>query len=169
MEKEIPELSKLELNQKNVMELMFKCKPTAQTKNIAKANFFSAGSVKQAPIVQLDKDIVFAHSHLINYWAGQIQAFHQQKPVMRPGEGIINYLGQPWTNDNRVLFALYYLGTSAHVMPCINDDGINGAIMERLHIFYNVYLLNPTFSPSDPRFNIRDARLALRNLGVSID
>lgn len=168
MKKEIPELSKLELNQKNVMELLFKCKPTANTKNIAKANFYTAQSSKQAPVLPLDKDVIFAHSHLISYWLGQIQAIHQKRPSMTPGAGIINYQSQPWTSDNRALFALYYLGTSAHVMPLFYD-GENGSITEKLNLFYNNLTLQPTFSPNDPNFKIKDAKLALENLGISID
>ena len=166
--KKIPELSKLELNKKNVMELLFKCKVTEKTKNIAKANFYTAQSSKQAPVLPLDKDVIFAHSHLIKYWFGQIQAIHQQKPSMTPGAGIINYQSQPWTSDNKALFALYYLGTSAHVMPLFYD-GENGSITEQLNIFYNVLALQPTFSPNDPNFKIQDAKLALKDLGVSID
>ena len=87
---------------------------------------------------------------------------------MTPGAGIINYQSKPWTSDRKALFALYYLGTSAHVMPLFYD-GENGSITEQLNIFYNVLALQPTFSPNDPNFKIKDAKLALKNLGVFIN
>ena len=166
MKKDIPELNKLELNQKNVIELLFKCKPTSNTKKISRANFYSGESSKQAPVLPLDKEVIFAHTNLIQYWLGQIQAIHQQQTSMTPSAGIINYQSKPWTTDTRALFALYYLGTSAHVMP-VFKDGESGSITEVLKVYYDDGLV-PTFSPNDPRFKIQDAIDALEDLGVKL-
>ena len=167
MEKNIPELSKLELNQKNVMELLLKAKPSQKTQSITRANFYAKESSRQAPILPLDKDVILSHSYLVRYWLGQIQDLHHQHPVLKPEAGIINYKGQPWTNDYRPLFSLYYLATATHQMPFF-EDGRNGSEARRLDIFYKTGL-RPTYSPSDPRFNIKDAKKALSDLGVTIE
>lgn len=167
MKKNIPELSKLELNQKNVMELLFKAKATPQSKKPIESSFYAKDSSRKAPIILLDQDVVFSHYNLICYWLGQIQTIHQQKPTLTPAAGIINYKGQPWTNDNRALFALYYLATSANQLPVFRD-GEKHAETRNLSSYYEIGL-EPTYAPNDPKFNIKDAEYALNDLGVTID
>ena len=167
MKKEIPELSKLELNQKNVMELLFKAKATPKTKNPTISNFYTDNSSRKAPSIQLDEDIVLSHCNLIRYWLGQVKAIHSQQTTMTPASGIITYQDKPWTNDNRALFALYYLSVSSTEFPRF-EDGPTSAIATELDSYYALGL-RPTFSPNDPRFNIQDAKKALKDLGVSID
>ena len=162
----IPELEKLELNQKNVMELLFKSKATPQTKKIIEATFYSKNSSRKAPVVLLDQDLVFAHYNLIRYWLGQIQNIHQQKKTLTPAAGIINYKGEKWTNDNRALFALYYLATSSNDLP-VFKDGTNCAETPDLTPYYETGL-RPTIAPSDPNFKLENARKALKNLGVKL-
>lgn len=162
----IPELSKLELNQKNVMELLFKCKATPQTKNVNDANFYTTDSVRKAPIIKLDEDIVLANKKLIGYWFGQLLPIHQQQEEMTPAEGFFNYNNERWASDDRALYALYYLGTSSTAFAFF-EDGIGHARTRHLQTYYRLGL-KPTYSPNDPRFKLEDAKRALEALGVSI-
>lgn len=166
MTNHIPDLSKLELNQKNVMELLFKCKATPQTKNVDNATFYSKDSIRKAPIIKLDQDLTIANKQIIRYWLGQLKPIHQQKEVMTPGEGFFNYNNQRWASDDRALYALYYLGTSSATFPYF-EDGYQHAQTENLSALYALGL-KPTYSPNDPRFKLEDAKKALSALGVSI-
>ena len=79
--------------------------------------------------------------------------------------GIINYNGQKWTEDNRALFALYYLATSCGVLNQF-VDGEKYAYSDLTRV---PPWLKPTFPPTDPRFKLKDAENALKDLGISID
>lgn len=165
MKKEIPELKRLELNKKNVIELLFKCKPTPNSTKIVTANFYSVQSTRKSPPVQLDRNVISKYTNLLRYWMGQVQAIHQQKDKLTPAAGIINYKGEKWTDDNKALFALYYLVTTSIVFPTF-EDGPSGAETPSLKPYYHV--LKPTFAPSDPNFKLEDARKALEDLGVKL-
>ena len=161
----IPELKKLELNKENVIELLFKCKATQNSKNVITANFYSRHSTRKSPPIQLDETIVLQHNELILYWMGQIQTLHQQKDKLTPAAGIFNYKGEKWTDDNRALFALYYLSTTSLAIPYF-EDGKSCAETPSLKPYY--YVLKPTFAPNDPNFKLEDARDALSDLGVKL-
>ena len=167
MKKEIPELSKLELNQKNVIELLFKCKANSQTKDITTLSFFAESSSRKAPLIQLDETILLSHGHLVKYWLGQIKAVHLQQDTMTAASCLINYQNKTWTNDTKALFALFYLSVGATEFPPL-EDGPNSAIATELDSYYALGL-KPTFSPDDPRFSLKDAKRALKDLGISID
>ena len=167
MKKEIPELSKLELNQKNVMELLFKCKATPQSKEIVTSAIYSKDSSRKAPKLSFDNTILNTHYHLIRYWLGQLQAIHQEKKTMPLSNGLINYQNKPWTNNEKALLALYYLATAADELPPF-IDGEKHAEATDLDAYYALGL-KKTYSPNDPKFNIRDAKKALADLGVSLD
>lgn len=167
MKKEIPELKKLELNPQNVLELLLKCKATPQSTSVNNVSFYSSESTRKAPTFPIDQDIVFSYRKLITYWFGQLLAIHNHKEYMTPGEGIINYKGEKWSSDNRALFALYYLGTSSTAFPYF-VDGPTTAQTRSLNPFYRLGL-KPTYPPNDSRFNIKDAKKALKDLGVDID
>lgn len=166
MKKEIPELKKLELNKQNVMELLFKCKPNSETKKNITANFYSIHSTRKAPPVQLDEELVINHSRLIRYYLGQVKNIHEKKDTLTPAAGIFNYKDEKWTDDNRALFALYYLAAASRNLPRF-IDGPTCAITSSLQPFYNTNLF-PTYSPSDPNFKLEDARKALEDLGVKL-
>ena len=166
MKKEIPELKKLELNKQNVMEILFKCKASNTSSKTITANFYSDKSVRQSPSIQLDSQTLFSYNTLILYWLGQLQVIHQQKDKLTPAAGIINYKGEKWTDDNRALFALYYLATSTLYFPKF-EDGPTCAETPSLKNYYKTHLF-PTYSPDDPRFKLEDAKLALEDLGVKL-
>ena len=167
MRKEIPELSKLELNDKNVLELLIKCKATPSSKSINNVTFYSSECKKTAPTFPIDQYIVFGYRKLITYWFGQLLAIHRHQKNMTTGEGMINYRGEKWPADNKALIALYYLGTASTAFPYF-EDGLNTAQTSSLNPFYRLGL-KPTYPPSDPRFNIKDAEKALKDLGVTLD
>ena len=162
----IPELKKLELNKENVIELLFKCKANKNTKRVIIPNFYSITSTRKAPPIQLDEHIAIEHSRLIRYWVGQIKTIHEKKDTLTPAAGFFNYKGEKWTDDNRALIALYYLTAATRNLPRFKD-GPTCAETSSLQPFYGTNLF-PTFAPSDPNFELEDARKALGDLGVKL-
>jgi hypothetical protein len=45
----------------------------------------------------------------------------RKKNFLTPAAGIFNYKGQPWADDNRALFAFYYLATACLYFPRFED------------------------------------------------
>ena len=162
----IPELKRLELNKENVMKVLFDCKATENSTNTITSTFYSKTSTRKAPPVKLDTTKLFSYSNLISYLFGQLKSIHKRQETMSPAEGIFNYKGEKWTDDNRALFALYYLGTADVIFPKF-IDGEKSAITPDLSTRYDG-LLTPTFAPYDPNFKLEDAASALRELGVKL-
>ena len=69
-----------------------------------------------------------------------------------------------WTDDNRALFALYYLGTASGNLPHF----IDGEKYAYSNLTKVTPWLTPTFPPDDPRFNINDAKRALKEIGIKL-
>lgn len=63
--------------------------------------------------------------------------------------GFVDYTNQHWTNDNAALMALYYLGVSSKLMPEFEK------VPNSKKILSNTLSLIPTFSPNDPKFNLK--------------
>ena len=166
MKKEIPELKRLELNKQNVMKVLFDCKATAESKKTQAVSFYDSSSSRKAPPVLFDLQKVYSYYFLIAYLLGQVKGLHEKRNTISPAEGIFNYKGEKWTDDNRALFALYYLGCAATTFPKF-IDGEKNAITPPLEDYYSAYL-TPTYSPSDPNFKLESARKALKNLGVKL-
>ena len=162
----IPELERLELNKQNVMKVLFECRATDASKKTQAVSFYSKESSRKAPRYSFDVDRVVSQRHVIQYFLGQIYGVHKRKDPLTPGEGIINYKGQKWTDDNRALFALYYLGCATASFPKF-IDGKNNAETNNITAYYNV-MLKPTFEPTDPNFKLEDAKFALEDLGVTL-
>ena len=166
MKKEIPELKRLELNKQNVMKVLFDCKATESSKKTFDVSFYSNKSSRKAPKISFDEEKLINNIGIVQYLLGQLQGVHKRKDPLTPGEGIINYKGEKWTDDNRALFALYYLGCASSSFPRF-IDGKNNAETDNISAFYDV-MLKPTFAPSDPNFKLENARKALKNLGVKL-
>lgn len=166
MKKEIPELKKLELNKQNVMQILFNCKATPESRKKQAISFYDSSSSRKAPPVLFDMQKVISHYFSIAYLLGQVKGIHEKKNTLTPAEGIFNYKGEKWTDDNRALFALYYLGCAATTFPQF-IDGEKSAITPPLEEYYSAYL-TPTYAPSDPNFKLEDARKALKDLGVKL-
>jgi len=167
MKKEIPQLQRLELNKQNVMKILFDCKATPECKEIRHVSFFSKDSQRKAPEFPFDLSKIYNYSEVITYLLGQVYAFHAKKTQITPAEAIFNYKKEKWTDDTNVLFALYYLAVGCDALPRF-IDGEKTAITPSLTLYYNSGLV-PTYAPSDPRFKLEDAKLALKQLGVEID
>lgn len=71
--------------------------------------------------MSFDEERLIQNIKIIQYLLGQLYGVHKQKDPLTPGEDIINYKGQKWTDDNRALFALYYLGCAASSFPQFVD------------------------------------------------
>jgi len=163
----IPELKRLELNKENVMKVLFDCRVTPNSTKITTSYIYHHEfSTRKAPQMKLDLDFLYQYQNLIRYWLGQIKDIHHQAFRLTPGAGIINYNGEKWTDDNRALFALYYLATASLSLPCF-VDGEKGAETPLLLSYYNRFL-KPTFAPSDSNFKLKDAKNALDDLGVKL-
>ena len=104
--------------------------------------------------------------NLINYLFGQLKVVHERKDPFTPAQGIVDYTGKRWTDNDNALYALYYLSTSALTLPYF-VDGEKNSEARNMKLYYNNGLI-PTYPPDDPRFNLEDARKALKNLGVEL-
>ena len=167
MKKEIPELQRLELNKQNVMKVLFDCKVTENSKKTTPPiSFYSNKSARTAPKMSFDEEKLINNIGIIQYLLGQLQGVHKRKDPLTPGEGFINYKGEKWTDDSRVLYALYYLGCASSSFPHF-IDGKKYAETDNISAYYNI-MLKPTYSPDDPNFKLEDARKALKNLGVKL-
>lgn len=166
MKPAIPELEKLELNQQNVMRVLAECRPTAQTEIIANASIYSRHSVRKSPIVQLDLKKAYTYRCQLWYFLGQLMAVHENRQKMTPGEGLINYKGERWTEDNRAVLALFDLAITTELFPLF-ADGDGRAESGDLSAYY-AKGLKPTVSPSDPAFELKSAVRALKEMGVSV-
>lgn len=157
-------LDKLKLTPKTVIELLYACRKTAATTTITNANFYDETSSRKAPIMQLDSSKLSANTEQIIYLLGQLNAIHSHKPTMTPAEGFFDFTGKKWTEDQRALFALYYLGTASANLPHF----IDGEKYAYSNLTKATLWLKPTYPPGDPRFNIKDAEDVLTEIGIKL-
>lgn len=157
-------LDKLKLTPKTVIDLLYACRKTESTNSVVNATFYDESSSRKAPIAQLDFKKITDNNHQILYLLGQLQAIHDKRPQLTPGAGFIDYTGKKWTDNNKALYALYYLGTSAGYLPYF-VDGEKYAYSDLTQI---PPWLKPTYPPGDPRFNIKDATHALEEIGIKL-
>lgn len=59
-------------------------------------------------------------------------------------QGIINYKSEAWTQNQSILFALYYLSANIGLIEPFSPRG-------KTHLFHNDSVI-PTLSPNDPAF-----------------
>ena len=166
MKKEIPELKILELNKLNIMKTFKQCQATSNTQKPICISFYSDQSKRTAPIVEFDPKELISRTALFRYWLGQLKVIHQYKSKIITSDGLFNYKNEKWTDDTRVLFALYYLSTGSAALPQF-VDGEKFAEINNLAMSYAAGL-KPTYPPSDPNFKLEDARKALACLGVKL-
>lgn len=162
-------LSKLKLNKENVISVFLACKATPDTpkEDIFNNSFYSpTQSKRKAPPMSFDYNKLYDNIHLINYLFGQLKVVHERKDPFTPAQGIIDYTGKRWTDNDNALFALYYIATASLTIPYF-VDGEKNAEARRVKIYYDNGLI-PTYPPDDPRFNLEDARYALKDLGVEL-
>ena len=133
---------KLELNKRNVLLLLNKCKKTDATVNVIKCNFYKGEIRSKAPVLEFDKDQLVAHEESIRYLLGQLHAVHTGRKTMSLPYGLMNYKGENWTDDNMALYALYYLGTASFELPLFQETP-NGAASP----ISEYKTLQPTFWP----------------------
>lgn len=157
-------LDKLKLTQKTVIELFYNCRKTDKTTSVTNATYYDETSTRKAPIAQLDSHKVLKSQSQIIYLLGQLQAIHDKRPLLTPGAGFIDYTGKKWTNDNKALSALYYLATSTGFLQRF-VDGEKYAYSDLTII---EPFVKPTYPPGDPRFNIKDAKRALNEIGIKL-
>jgi len=162
-------LSKLKLNKENVISVFLACKATPDTpkEDIFNNSFCSETYSKfNAPKMSFDYNKLYNHIHLINYLCGQLKVVHVRKDPFTLAQGLIDYTGKRWTDNDNALFALYYIAVSSLGMPYF-VDGEKGPEAQKMKIRYDNNLV-PTYPPDAPRFNINDAKRALKELGVEL-
>lgn len=162
-------LSKLKLNKKNIAALCLTCQPSKETpkENILSDHFYSQKkSTRKAPLMHFDEEKLCKNIPLIKYLVGQLQIVHDKKGSFTPSQGIFDYTGNKWADDNNALFALYYIGAASLVLPHF-VDGEKYAEAQNMAVYYDAGLI-PTYPADDPRFNINDAKKALLALGVEL-
>lgn len=162
-------LSKLKLNKKNIATLVLACRamPDTAEEDILVDHFYSRKkSTRQAPVIKFDNSKLCDNIPVIMYLVGQLKVVHDRREIFTPSQGIFDYTGNKWTDDNNALFALYYLATASLTIPYF-VDGEKYAEARNMTNLYNRTLI-PTYPPDDPRFNLEDARRALKNLGVEL-
>ena len=157
-------LRKLELSEQTVKELFVSCLKTEKTQTYIDASFYDKSSRRTAPIVQFDALILLKRTALFRYLLGQMRAVHENTGYITPGSGSNSYNGTKWTKDNNVLAALYYMSTSCKALPHF----IDGEKYAYSNLNYLLAPLKPTYPPSDPKFKLEDARMALEDLGVKL-
>lgn len=157
-------LRKLELSEQTVKELFVSCLRNEKSRSYVNASFYDESSSRKAPIVQFDAPILYKHTALMRYLLGQMSAVHENKGYITPGSGSNSYNGTKWTRDNNVLSALYYMSTASGALKHF-VDGEKYAYSNLNHLLAP---LAPTYPPSDPKFKLEDARMALEDLGVKL-
>lgn len=157
-------LDKLKLTPKTVIELLYTCRKTAATKSVTNANFYDESSSRKSPIMPLDSLKLIDNRYQIIYLLGQLNSIHNHKPTMTPAEGFFDFTGKKWTEDQRALFALYYLGTASSNLPHF----IDGEKYAYSNLTKVTPWLKPTYPPGDPRFNIKAATHALEEIGIKL-
>lgn len=133
---------KLELNKLNVLRLMKECRKTDATVDVISNNFYTGPIKDKAPILDFDKEKLWAKRESIRYLLGQLHAVHAGKETMSLPYALMNYKGDNWTDDNMALYALCYLGTASLTLPFFQPvrDGVISPIAD-------FKSLKPTFWP----------------------
>lgn len=180
-------LGYLELNAHNVFSILSSCIVTPETKNVMEARTFPKDSAMQGVVLKLDEDKVRTFKPLIRYLLGQLRNVHVNQSQMSLSMCAINYKGEQWVTDPKVLQALYYLGTSTSFLPYLDEKGCvklfihkgefepsdnNKTPKSSFDLFMSVFGdtsergLYATCAPSDPDFQVNDlAERALFCLG----
>ena len=141
----------LELNEQNVIKTFSQIIANPEDKDTR------AVSYMEKPYISVAKPINFKTHTIplvqIDFLFGQLKAAHDHKRVLTTGDFTIDYTGQPWTKDPKVLIIFLYLGAYAGTIDkfiiennkpiCYLDGRISGVTPP----FY------PTYSPKDSRFD----------------
>ena len=152
-------LQKLTLSKENVLELMYSCRVTPETKSPLRVRLYDKSSPKEAPLMQFDYFKLANCAPIVRYFLGQLSAVHAHQHFLSIGEGLNDFTGNKWTDDNKAVLALYYMAIGNGIIPPFSD--INGSSKtELLSIIY------PTFPYDHPDFDMKRAKLPLKKLGI---
>lgn len=154
-------LEKLTLSKENIMKLLYDCRVTEKTTSPIKFSFYSKDSKRTAPKIDFDLEKLAEYTPYIRYLFNQIYPVHNKQTKFSPGEGIIDFSGKKWTDDNRALFALYYLATGAGLISPFKDGEKSAYTKLDSHFI-------PTYPANHPKFNLKDAKLALKEIGFTL-
>ena len=152
-------LQKLTLSKENVLELMYSCRVTPETKTPVRVPLYDESSPKEATPMRFDYFKLNNYTSLILYFFGQLSAVHAHQPYLSIGEGLNDFTGNKWTDDNRAVLALYYMAIGSGIIPPFSD--INGSSKTVL-----ASIIYPTFPYDHPDFDMKRAKLPLKRLGI---
>lgn len=152
-------LQKLTLSKENVLEVMYSCRVTPETKSPLSVRLYDEYSSKTAPKMQFDYFKLAHCTAIVRYFLGQLYAVHAHQHFLSIGEGIIDFTGKKWTDDNRVVLALYYMAIGNGIIDPFSE--IAGSSKVELSC-----LIRPTFPYDHPDFDMKRAKLPLKKLGV---
>lgn len=149
---DIEQFSILKLNKQNVLSTFRECLATADTPkdHIWSGHFFSQESKRTAPSISFNHMELAAKIPIFQYWAGQLKVIHQRRNSFTMAQGMLDYTGNKWTDDNNAVLAFYYLAVVSLTLPYFTD-GENSAEMTNMELYYKT--LPPTYAPEDSRFD----------------
>lgn len=142
----------IDLNEQNVQKIFAYCLANNKTapSNTLKSSFFNNETPGNIPDMNFDKLKLAETSNRILYMLGQLHSLHNQNTVLIVTEGFKKYDGTNWTQNKVALFALYYLGTAASVLPSFKYLPLSKNYASPISNFKHI--LKPTLSPNDPNF-----------------
>lgn len=155
-------LQKLTLSNENILKIMYDCRVTPQTKSPLSVSLYDKKSPKTAPKMQFDYFKLTNYAPVIRYFLGQLHAVHAHQHYLSIGEGIIDFNGKKWTEDNRTVLALYYMAIGNGIIDPFSEIG-GSSKTELSSIIYQTYPANHS------KFDIKRAKLPLKKLGYDID
>ena len=155
-------LQKLTLSNENILKIMYDCRVTPQTKSPLAVSLYDETSPKTAPKMKFDFNKLNNYKSVVRYFLGQLHAVHAHQHYLSIGEGIIDFNGKKWTEDNRTVLALYYMAIGSGIIPPFSE--IDGSSKTELSS-----IIYPTYPTDHPKFDIKRAKLPLKRLGYDID
>ena len=149
MERKYKREDAIELNEENVVSLYRDCLATPDTPegNSHRSNFIYSDKM---PDIQLDYEKIKQNRGKVSFLYGQLYYTHlihrenDELTSLSMSQGVVNYKSEAWTQNQSILFALYYLGVASSVIETFDPRGKTYP--------YNYDSLVPTFSPNDPAF-----------------
>ena len=137
----------IELNEENIINLYQDCLASEETDPdyLRTVSFAMSPNV---PKVSFDDKKIYENAEKINYLYGQLYFTHfcfEEPLSFNPSIGCMDYNKKPWTKEQSILFAFYYLGVSNYTIALFNNSNSVTRIVKN-----DVTI--PTLSPNDPKF-----------------
>jgi hypothetical protein len=136
----------LDLNETNVSAIFNECVATKDSTNLIGPNLFTKNggySEDSKPII-FEENIIIKNGKSIQYLYGQLEDAHLKHSVISPTSITVDYKGNTWTQDKRIILEFLHLGYSITLFGIFTKTDLGS--LARSSIFI------PTLSPKDPNF-----------------